>query len=72
MTNLAPLPFEPVAVALESIKFDKRSDDVKFCGVDLESGRRVQIKIRFIDDDRTSTDPISDLVVLLSLERVTL
>ncbi|HYC68902.1 hypothetical protein [Brevundimonas sp.] len=70
MTSTTPLPFKPIAVALETIKLEKRSDDVKLSGIDLESGRRVKIKVHFVDDVRTSTDPISDLVILLSLERL--
>lgn len=66
----APLPFTPVAIALETIKFEKRSDNVRLTGVDLDSGRRVKIKLQYIDQARTSADPLSDLVILLSLERI--
>ena len=70
MTNIAPLPFTPIAIALESIKFEKRSDNVKLGGIDLESGRRVKIKVEFDDHAPCRVDPISDLVILLTLERV--
>ena len=65
-----PLPFKPVAIALETIKLGKKSDDVKLSGIDLESGRRVKIKVQFADHAPTTTDPLSDLVILLSLERL--
>lgn len=70
MTSTIPLPFTPIAIALESIKFEKRSDNVKLGGIDLESGRRVKIKVEFIDHAPRTVDPISDLVILLTLERV--
>ena len=66
----APLPFKPVAIALQTIKFGKRSDDLRLAGIDLESGRRVRIKIEFLDHAPVSTDPLSDLVILLSMERM--
>ena len=70
MTNTAPLPFTPIAIALETIKFEKRSDNVRLGGIDLESGRRVKIKVEFNDHAPCRVDPISDLVILLTLERV--
>ena len=70
MTNTAPLPFKPIAIALETIKFVKRSDNLKLGGIDLESGRRVKIKVEFIDHAPCTVDPISNLVILLTLERV--
>lgn len=70
MPSTAPLPFTPVAIALETIKFEKRSDNVKLGGIDLESGRRVKIKVEFDDYAPRTVDPISDLVMLLTLERV--
>ena len=66
-----PLPFRPVAIALETIKFEKRSNDMKLAGIDLDSGQRVKIKVQFCDHAPVRTDPLSDLVILLSLERVT-
>ena len=69
MTRL-PLSFKPVAIALESIKYEKRSDDMRLVGIDLESGRRVKIKLEFADHAPTTKDPLSDLVILLSLERL--
>ena len=68
--DCAPLPFTPVAIALETIKFEKRSDNVRLTGVDLDSGRRVKIKLQYVDQARASADPLSDLVILLSLERI--
>lgn len=70
MTSTAPLPFKPIAIALETIKFVKRSDNLKLGGIDLESGRRVKIKVEFTDHAPCTVDPISDLVILLTLERV--
>lgn len=70
MTNTASLPFTPIAIALETIKFEKRTDNLKLGGIDLESGRRVKIKVEFDDHAPCRVDPISDLVILLTLERV--
>lgn len=70
MTSTTPLPFTPVAIAIESIKLGKRADDVRLGGIDLESGRRVKIKIEFLDHAPCTVDPISNLVILLTLERV--
>ncbi len=66
----APLPFKPVAIALETIKFEKRSDNMRLGGIDLESGRRVKIKVQFADHEPAIKDPLSNLVILRSLERV--
>lgn len=65
-----PLPFKNVAIALETIKLEKRSDDLRLTGIDLDSGRRVKIKIGFADYAPRVVDPISGLVVTLSLERI--
>lgn len=65
-----PLPFKNVAIALETIKLEKRSDDLRLAGIDLDSGRRVKIKIEFADYAPRVVDPISGLVVTLSLERI--
>ena len=65
-----PLPFKNVAIALETIKLEKRSDDLRLTGIDLDSGRRVKIKIEFADYAPRVVDPISGLVVTLSLERI--
>jgi hypothetical protein len=70
MTSIAPLPFTPVAIAIETIKIKKRSDDLQLGGIDLESGRRVTINLEFDDYAPCTVDPISDLVILLTLERV--
>ena len=70
MTSTTPLPFTPVAIAIESIKLGKRVDEVRLGGIDLESGRRVKIKIEFVDHAPCIVDPISSLVILLTLERV--
>lgn len=70
MASTTPLPFTPVAIAIESIKRGKRADDVRLGGIDLESGRRVKIKIEFLDHAPCTVDPISNLVILLTLERV--
>ena len=66
-----PLPgIEPVAIALESID---ATGDVRFSGIDLETGSRVVVSI-----DRTATDHvISDthqangLVLVLTVEAMT-
>lgn len=69
-TSRVALPFKSVAIALETIKFEKRSDDLRLAGIDLDSGRRVKIKIEFADHAPRVVDPISGLVVTLSLERI--
>lgn len=69
-TSRIALPFKNVAIALETIKLEKRSDDLRLAGIDLESGRRVKIKIEFADYAPRVVDPISGLVVTLSLERI--
>ena len=33
MTSIVPLPFTPVAIAIETIKIKKRSDDVQLGGI---------------------------------------
>lgn len=67
----SPVPFQPVAIAVETIKFQKRSDNMRFTGIDLESGRRVKIRVQFVDHAPSTVDPLTDVVVLLSLERLT-
>jgi len=66
------LPFQPVAIMLEQIKLSQRSDSLRIDGIDLDSGRRVSVKVRFNDRDRLCrpAGPHSDLVLLLSVERL--
>lgn len=66
-----PLPLQPVAIALEALEFDKGSDDLTLHGIDLESGRRVRMRLEFFDHAPAHTNPLCDLVLTMSLQRVT-
>lgn len=66
----SPLPFKPIAIAVETVKLLKGSNDLKVAGIDLDSGRRVKIKIEYADYAPRAVDPISGLVITLNLERI--
>ena len=68
----SPLPFTPVAIAVQTVKLKHWSDTVKLVGIDLDSGRQVSIKIEFDAIDQTATTPVSDLVVVIRAEHVSL
>lgn len=65
------LPLRPVSIALETIKLEKRSDNLKLSGIDLDSGRRVKIRIEFFDHGPARVDPISDLLLVMTMQRLT-
>jgi len=57
----------PVLIAIQSIKLAKRSDDLELCSVDLESGQLVLISVRYLKRTAEPRDPISGLLLKLSL-----
>jgi tRNA (Thr-GGU) A37 N-methylase len=69
MISASPLPFRPVVIALQGIKFAKRTDDLKLRGIDLESGRPVTIKVHFHTTSPSQPDELSDLLLTLTLQR---
>ena len=64
---MTDLSLAPVVIAIQSIKLAKRSDDLKLRGVDLESGQLVLISVRDLKPTTEPRDPISGLLLKLSL-----
>ncbi|WP_242076399.1 hypothetical protein [Brevundimonas diminuta] len=64
---MTDLSLAPVVIAIQSIKLAKRSDDLKLRGVDLESGQLVLISVRYLMPTTEPRDPISGLLLKLSL-----
>lgn len=63
----SPLPFQPLAIALASVKYAKNNREVRMHGIDLESGRCVKVKVQYDSRSPAKLNPRSHLVVLLSL-----
>ncbi|RYG87858.1 MAG: hypothetical protein EON59_06165 [Alphaproteobacteria bacterium] len=61
------LPLEPVSIALETLKIDRRSDQLSLVGIDLDSGRRMRLQLEYVEAEVGSAPKISDLVLVLTM-----
>lgn len=70
--SVTSLPFQPVAIMLEDIKVAQRSGNMRLDGIDLDSGRRASLKIRFKDRDLLCRPARQSdgLVLLIGVERL--